>query len=103
MHDSRIPATAGDYHGELRLTLDGLSFVPVTTRRGNQMVLGVTGWHLAWRKVAGIERVGPADIRVHYDDLTRFVAVAIHGSVQEFFRDVDALIATGAAPMRLAS
>ncbi|MCW2960660.1 MAG: hypothetical protein JWM25_1883 [Thermoleophilia bacterium] len=103
MPESRIPASAGQYHGELRLTRDGMSFVPVTTRDGQQMCLGLAGWHLPWSDVAGIERVASrrgliasepgGDVRVHFDDFSRYVTVVIHGSLREFFDSSDELAA----------
>lgn len=94
MPDHRVPASAGQFHGELRLADDGMTFVPVTTRDGDQMVLAVGSWRLDWRDVAGIERVdGRGNLRVHYDDASRFLAVRIHGSMQDLFAAADAFAA----------
>ena len=110
MPETRFPASAGQYHGELRLTTEGLAFIPVTTRDGDQMCLGLSGWHLDWHEIAGIERVGirrglaptqpSGDVRVHYDESARFVTVAIHGSLQMFFDAADSCAAAATTPTR---
>jgi hypothetical protein len=102
MPESRLPASAGQFHGELRLTREGMTFIPVTTRDGMQMCLGLSGWHLGWTEIAGIERVASrrglvssepgGDVRVHYDDFSRYVTVAVHGSLRELFSSSDSFI-----------
>jgi hypothetical protein len=109
MPTTRFPASAGQYHGELRVSGAGLEFVPVTTFDGLQMCLGLDGWRLPWAEVAGIERVEarrgvvPGEsgglVRVHYDSCARFVSVVVHGSLREFFDAADAGAAV-AEPMR---
>ncbi|MCW2973112.1 MAG: hypothetical protein JWN72_1385 [Thermoleophilia bacterium] len=106
MPETRYPATAGQFHGELRVTHEGIEFVPITTYDGRQMCLGLTGWGFRWSDVAGLERVAarsglrPGEpggvVRVHYDGCARFVSVTIHGSLRAFFEATDAL----AAPVR---
>lgn len=100
MPEHRFPATAGQFHGELRLSSDGVTFVPVTTREGDQMVLGVDGWQLGWDDVAGFERVDAfGNLRLHYDGASRFVRVRVHGSgtMRELFAVADQLVATSVA------
>lgn len=95
MPELRVPATAGAFHGELRLTRDGIDFVPVSTREGDQLVLGVRGWHVGWEQLAGLERVAGSggDVRIHYDGAARCVAVRVHGSLQELFGCCDEFLA----------
>ncbi|MCW2925086.1 MAG: hypothetical protein JWM98_2490 [Thermoleophilia bacterium] len=108
MPESRVPASAGQFHGELRLTSEELVFVPVTLRSNDQMVLGVGGWSLAWHEVAGLERLGArrglegrdtgGDVRIHHAPSGRSVVVAIHGSLRDFFRSADSFLATTVEP-----
>ena len=109
MPTTRFPASAGQYHGELRLSDAGLEFVPVTTADGAQMCLGLDGWRLRWSEIAGLERVerrrglrpGASGglVRVHYDACARFASVVIHGSLRAFFEEADALAAAAAMPL----
>lgn len=105
MPDTRIPASVGAHRGELRLTPRGLAFVPVTSREGDQMCLDLSGWHLDWSDVVGLERVmsRPGDVRVHHDAAARFMTVSIHGSLQGFFDAADAQIAAAASPAHRAA
>jgi len=109
MPETRFPATAGQYHGELRVNDDAIEFMPLAAADGMQLVLGVQGWRFTWAEIAGLERGadrrGPAPddpsgvVRVHYDGCARFKQVTIHGSLREFFAAADA-VALDAAPGR---
>jgi hypothetical protein len=90
MPQVRFPASDERRRGELRLTDDGMTFIP------DQRGMTLDGWHLSWSEIAGIERVaGPGGkLRVHYDDCLHFQAVRIHESLRQFFALVDAFVAT---------
>jgi len=103
MHDTSFAATSGQYQGELRVTRDGLAFLPVMTFDGSQMVLGIQGWQLAWNEIAGLERVAkrgglrPGEpggtVRVHYDGAARSFPVLVRASLRSFFDAIDAQVA----------
>jgi hypothetical protein len=93
MPQVRFPASDDRRRGELRLTDDGMTFIP------DQRGMTLDGWHLAWSEVAGIERVtGPGGkVRVHYDDCLHFQPVTIHDSLRQFFAIIDVVLADRAA------
>jgi hypothetical protein len=107
MSEHRFSASVGSARGELRITPDGLAFVPSAVERDGQLTMDLRGWAFDWHQVDGIERVGASRVqsregvrggalRIHYAGYLRYVTVQIHEQLEPVFEAVDS-VATEAA------
>ena len=101
MPEYRFSASVGASRGELRITAEGIEFIPSGVERNGQLMMDLRGWAMTWDDVADIERVGAGRVqsrtgrsgalRVHYDGYLRFITVEVHEQLEPVFDAVDQL------------